>query len=55
MQDEQQQTPPILLEVMAEDEHDADIVTIGEASRAIMNEVKQDGYSIKPQYTGESA
>jgi len=53
MQNEQQQTPPILLEVVAEDEHDADIVAIGEASRAIMNEVKQDGYSIEPQYTGQ--
>ncbi len=53
MQDEQQQIPPILLEVVAEDEQNADIVAIGEASRAIMSEVKQDGYAIEPQYTGQ--
>ena len=48
-----EQVSPILLEIVAEDEHDVDPVAIGEASRAIMNEVKQDGHSIEPQYTGQ--
>lgn len=53
MENKQQQTPPILIEVIAEDEHDRDYVAIGEASRAIINAVKQDGYAIEPQYTGQ--
>ena len=53
MENEQQQISPILLEVVMEDEDDVDLFEISAASRAIVNEVKHDGYSIEPQYTGQ--
>ncbi len=53
MQNEQQQVSSILLEIVAEDEENADIFEMSAATRAIVNEVKQDGYSIEPQYTGQ--
>ena len=44
---------PIILEIVAEDERDADPVAIGEVGRGILDEVKQDGFTVEPVYTGQ--
>ncbi len=44
---------PIILEILAEDPHDADPVAIGEVGREILNEVKQDNIKIESVYTGQ--
>ncbi len=49
----QEPARPIILEIVAEDEHDADPVTIGEVGRGILDEVKQDGFTVEPVYTGQ--
>ena len=48
-----EQMPPILLEIVVEDEENVDLYEMSAATRAIVNEVKHDGYSIEPQYTGQ--
>ena len=48
-----QQPHPIILEIIAEDQHDADPVAIGEVGRGILDEVKQDGSTVEPVYTGQ--
>ncbi len=44
---------PIILEIIAEDQHDMDPVAIGEVGRGILDEVKQDGFKVEPVYTGQ--
>ena len=44
---------PIILEIIAEDPHDADPIAIGEVGREIIDEMKQDGFNVKPKYTGQ--
>ncbi len=44
---------PIILEIVAEDEHDVDPVAIGEVGRGMLDEVKQDGFTVEPVYTGQ--
>ncbi len=44
---------PIILEIIAEDNHDADPVAIGEVGRSILDEMKQDGFTVEPVYTGQ--
>ena len=55
MAEENKQEPPrpIILEIIAEDAHDADPVAIGEVGRGILDEVKQDGSTVEPIYTGQ--
>ena len=57
MTQEQQAGPeqerPIILEIVAEDEHDVDPAAIGEVGRGILDEVKRDGYAVEPVYTGQ--
>ena len=55
MTDESKQElqPPIILEIIAEDPQDADPVAIGEVGRGILDEVKQEGFSVEPVYTGQ--
>lgn len=49
----QEQRRPIILEIVAEDEHDVDPAAIGEVGRGILDEVKRDGYAVEPVYTGQ--
>ena len=49
----QEQQRPIILEIVAEDDHDADLVAIGEIGRGILDEVKRDGFTVEPVYTGQ--
>ncbi len=44
---------PVILEIVAEDERDVDPVAIGEVGRGILDEVKQDGFTVEPVYTGQ--
>ncbi len=55
MAEESKQEPqrPIILEIVAEDQHDVDPVAIGEVGRGILDEVKQDGFAVEPVYTGQ--
>ena len=49
----QEQSRPIILEIVAEDAQNADPVAIGEVGREILDEVKQDGVRVEPVYTGQ--
>lgn len=50
---ESKQERTIMLEIVAEDSHDADPVAIGEVGRGILDEIKQDGVRVEPVYTGQ--
>ncbi len=49
----QEQRRPIILEIVAEDERDVDPAAIGEVGREILDEVKRDGGTVEPVYTGQ--
>lgn len=49
----QEQQRPILLEIVAEDERDADPAAIGEVGRLILDEVRQNGFAIESMYKGQ--
>lgn len=43
----------IRLEVLPEDEHQADIAEIDEIGRNVVDDLRRNGYTVRPTYTGE--
>jgi len=47
------QSIAIQLEIVPEDEQDADPVAMGDVGRSVVDALRRDGYTIQPAYTGE--